>query len=494
MREIWIPELLLILFLILSLVRPFFKGLWAQDGLSWLPLISLLITIGIFPAYGFRPELLPLLVFNVFFSIINIPNLIFSGASRPGDDFRDENPLFTFLALVLLVAVVFPVFAFSPRLPPAESGANSVQIEEIRDERRNRDYFLRIYGPSAPFEQAQAGGSAGGPRPIIFLSPPEAGSVFAVDQISRSLGDRGFTVISWSRRGFDFPAGGKNRRNYQVSPAKMLRYWRVFRKGTFLQKANEQGQSLETGRLEDIEFLLGRIRGSRLWEGQPLILVGFGAGGSALAYLAETSGFTARFGNIKGIIAVESRFWSAYRSDTPVLPQVPAGASRFLRLRTQAANWFRGLGARKTSGFSRLPRPTVPALYLVSDRALNLGDEKSPYRAVFEILRNSNAPAALAALEGAGPLDYSDYPLSHPVYSFLFPGRKSAARNSTKKNGKSVEDTANIIGNFSAMLLEADVRTQADALNIPEKHRLSGAIHTETRSWNLPDLRYILSR
>jgi hypothetical protein len=320
--------------------------------------------------------------------------------------------------------------------------------------------------------------------------------VFAVDQISRSLMDRGFTVISWSRRGFDFPAGGKNRRNYLVSPAKMLRYWRVFQKGTFLTKANEQGQSLETGRREDIEFLLARIRGSRLWDGQPLILAGFGAGGSALAYLTEIPGFTARFGNIKGIIAIESRFWSAYRSDTPVLPQVPAGAPWFLRLRIGAANWFRSLGAQKISGFSRLPRPTVPALYLVSDRALNMGDEKSPYRAVFEVLRNSNAPAALAALEGAGPLDYYDYPLSHPVYSYLFPGRKSAAQNSLKKSDNFVEDTASIIGNFSAMLLETDVRTAPLEASppLPEKRRLGGAIHTETRSWNLPDLRYILSR
>jgi hypothetical protein len=228
----------------------------------------------------------------------------------------------------------------------------------------------------------------------------------------------------------------------------MLRYWQVFRKGTLLKKANEQGQSLEAERQEDIEFLLARIRGSRLRDGQPLILAGFGAGGSALAWLAETPGFTVRFGNIKGIIAIESRFWSSYHSD--------------------------------------LPRPTVPALYLVSDRALNTGDEKNPYRAVFEIVRNSNAPAALAALEGAGPLDYYDYPLSHPVYSFLFSGRKSAAQNSLKKSSNSVEDTATIIGNFSAMLL-------GDGPAMPEKRRLGGAIHIETRSWNLPDLRYILS-
>jgi hypothetical protein len=216
--------------------------------------------------------------------------------------------------------------------------------------------------------------------------------------------------------------------------------------------------------------------------------------------LAETPGFATRFGNIKGIIAIESRFWSLYRSDPPVLPQVPDGAGWFLRFRTQAANWFRGIKAQKISGFSRLPRPAVPALYLVSDRALNTGDEKTPYRAVLQVLRNSSAPAALAALEGAGPLDYYDYPLSHPVYSFLFPGRKRGAQRSLKKSDNPVEDTASLIGNFSAMLLEADqaVRTaQGEAplsLGMLEKRRLSGAIHTETRSWNLPDLRYILSR
>jgi hypothetical protein len=109
-------------------------------------------------------------------------------------------------------------------------------------------------------------------------------------------------------------------------------------------------------------------------------------------------------------------------------------------------------------------------LYLVSGRAWDQRPGKNRYGAVFETLRNSPYPAALAGLEGAGPLDYTAYPLSHPIYPALFPGLgKRAAK------GTALADTVvTIMTNFAAALPE------------------SGS-SLEIRSWNLPDLQYILT-
>ncbi|MDR0655688.1 MAG: hypothetical protein LBG22_05175, partial [Treponema sp.] len=85
MSEIWIPGLFALLFLLLSLLRPLFKRLWPLEGLAWLPLLSLAISLGIYPAYGFRPETLPLAGFEILLTILNIPAMASGAASRPND-------------------------------------------------------------------------------------------------------------------------------------------------------------------------------------------------------------------------------------------------------------------------------------------------------------------------------------------------------------------------------------------------------------------------
>jgi hypothetical protein len=126
-------------------------------------------------------------------------------------------------------------------------------------------------------------------------------------------------------------------------------------------------------------------------------------------------------------------------------------------------------------------------LYLVSDRVLDENPGKSPYEAVYAVLNNAPGPAALICLEGAGPLDYTDYPVSHPVYSALFPGLGKKGR----KGRDQVEATLRIMGNFAALLPEPGGEYPVGGGRsgpVP-----GGGIHIETRSWNLPDLRYILS-
>ena len=119
MREIWVTELIITFFLILFFLRPLVKGLWPLDGLVWLPMLAMGLTIAIFFAYGFRPECIPLLLFEFLLNLANIPALVSSAASRPNDDYHDRSPIFTSAAFVLLGGVIFVMFFFSPQIFPA---------------------------------------------------------------------------------------------------------------------------------------------------------------------------------------------------------------------------------------------------------------------------------------------------------------------------------------------------------------------------------------
>jgi hypothetical protein len=111
-------------------------------------------------------------------------------------------------------------------------------------------------------------------------------------------------------------------------------------------------------------------------------------------------------------------------------------------------------------------------LYLVSGRALDVFEGQNPYQAVFDTLRSGSGPAALAAIEGAGPLDYQDYPLTHPIYSYLLPGQETARQISEDPIG----DTASIIGNFASILWG-----QAEIGALP-RYAISGSLYTESKS------------
>jgi hypothetical protein len=479
MMEIRILEGIALLFLFLSISRPLIKGLWPLEGLVWLPFLSLGITLGLYPAYGFRPETLPLVFFEILLVFFNLPAMGATLVLRPNDAYRDRSPFFTLSVLFFCAAAGVFALVFAPKTPAIPPG--EVRTLAVRDESRDRDYFLRIYRPS--------GGSR--PLPLLFVIPPEAGSVSSIDGICAGLQNRGFTVISYSRRNFDFPAPGTGGRNYFCSPAQVYRLWTAFRSGFKYQKANDRGKALETARMEDIEFLLPHVILNRGEGTLPLVMAGYGSGGSALAYLADSPGFGAGGVPVRGIIAVEPGFWRSCRAEDAPPAVVPAGASWFAQARVEMQNRFAGLKARQVSPSGPAPRPSVPALYLVSSRAADPGPRGDRYRGVYAALDAATQPAALVYLAGAGPLDYTGHPLANPVYSALFPGSRgsSGSRGGEDDGGLElkgqdlVNAAAAIIGNFSALLADAP----------PQGGEPIPGLHIETRSWNLPDLRGILT-
>lgn len=502
MKEIWIPESIMVVFFALPLLRPLVKAFWEIDGLVWLLLLGLGIAAGIFPAYGFRPECLPMLAFAICINFMHISSFISSSVSRSSDDFHERGFAFTGISLALLAAAAWVMFAFAPAvsfglatdglttggLATGSLTVEGVEMKTLRDTVRKENFFLRVYTGTVD-SAADTAIHRDTVRPVIFLVPPEAGSVQAVDRVCAALRERGFTVVTYSRPGFDSPATGETGRKHPAALARRRSFWRAFRTGTTHAAANELGKTIEAERRNDLEFLLPRVMA--LWgnagrlSGTPLILAGYGAGGSALLALSEDSGFTARYRNIKGIVAIESQLWSAYQAAQPAPLALPPGANRFQRWRAQLSSRLDALKPKKTGALGTLPKPGLPVLYLVSDKALHGRRGQAPYRAVLTMQREySPVPSALAALSGAGPLDYCDYALSYPLYSFFFPGWRHAP-----KSKNPVEDTASLMGNFARMLLERE-QAAAEGENpqpfaprviLPEKRSIDGEVYLENR-------------
>ena len=442
-NEIWVPGALAALFLGIPILRPFVERLRALDGLALLPLVALGILVGIFPAYGFRLEVVPMLVFAVLRNLAGLFSLVASKLSRVNDPTQEISPFRTAFALVLLVTATIPLFAFSPRINTrlereTEPPAHVVVPWGFS----GRERVLRVYGPVLA------------DRPLVFMIPSEIGGAVSVELVSEAMRDNGFTVVTYSCQEHDAIFVDRDGRR-RLSLSRLLAHWRVSRRATDLASVNERGRSIEAARRADVEFLLPRLPellGLARDDMPPVLFVGHGAGGSALAGMAGEGGFLARHSDALGVVAVESHLWSSFQNE-PREPVPLTDGSAFERLRISLGNWLDDRRVQRVTRAAPLPEAGLPVLYLVSGRALDAGAQRE-YQAVFDALRTGGGSVALAAIESAGPLDYQDHPFTQPMLSFFMRGLRGAGRSENP-----IGDTAGVIGNFASSLLE---RRQAE--------------------------------
>jgi hypothetical protein len=459
MREIWIPELLACFFLLLALMQPFLRKLRASRGLVWLPLPAFFIAIGLFPAYGFRPEALPLVVLSIVITIIRLPYIL-STLRKSDDEYAEGRIFFSLSAIVLLCVSLAVIIVFSPvEIPVYASGVYTFSAQDGA----GRDYFFRVYRDQRDEgDQNEASGIYGEKRPLLVLVPPLYGSVGVLENLCGELLKRNFTVLTYSRRGFDAPALDEAGKAYGVSPAEWFRRGRAFLSGAGNLRDNERGRLLERERKNDILFVLsGVLRNPRLDEGLSLFdiagkdsvfLAAYDAGGSALLMLAGDEDFVRSRPFIKGIVAIEPPLWSAFVEEVREYGEPPPEASWFRRFWAGLGRRLDSLKPNKTAGPTALPKSGYPLLVVASDRILDDSPGRQ-HEAIRLCLHTTDQPAVLAALDGAGPLDYSDFPLKYPLVSAFFPGRRRDAFKALDAAG----GTASIIARFAFRVLEAEV-------------------------------------
>jgi hypothetical protein len=483
MWELRALELVIALFLALPLIRPFVRSLWPVAGLDLLPALAAGISIGLYPAYGIRPECFPLILYTLILNIMHFPALVSVLGRLQNDDFRNRGPVELGISLGLIFATVGIALWFAP-VSGTDLRSQGVNALTIRDEGRDRALYLRIYGPAEP----ETGGGETG-RPLMVLIPPAVGSLLAVDRICGELADQGFTVLSYSRQGIDAPAIRETGKGQWLPPSQTFRLLRVFFRGTKSAAANVLGRSLEEERKRDILFLLSAVRGNvGIGNALPagtdrgcIFIAGYGAGGAALISLSSAPGFTVRYPAVRGIIALESPLLSVLRQEprkTLDITREEAGWLRFFLadVSTRLAN----MKPKKINGMDTLPQPEIPALYILCDRILYTRNRGNRYATILESFRTSRNVAVLAAVPGAGPLDYSGIPEKYPLLKRFFPGELPPVWS--RKDY--APGTAALITNFSAALL-GDGSLQRTILDRNIYIGINGA-------WNFTTGEYIL--
>jgi len=455
MQEILIPKALITLFLFVFIIRPFIRKLRALNGLAWLPLLALLTIIALIPAYGIRPETLPLFVFAAVLSVVSISRIA-RGGGRLNHFRKGPSLIFSLPLLALLTVTAGIAFYFSPQKDTALSTQGVYTLRE-------REYNIRVY------TEREGRPSQ---RPLLVLLPPAPGSLAAIDHVAAELRNLGFTVLTSERSG--------------TGPAKLFRSLNAFFSGTSSARANARGRQLEDARKEDIRFLLSWISRNpqvdeRTWlfdiaSAEAVFLAGYGAGGSALVLLenlfsdsaaiqSSPGAFDSRGINIRGLIAIESPLWSVFRNDryqpfalTPGTPtevifdqEPPPPEGWFNSVRHGFGRRISEIGPQGISGLGQVPQIYTPVLFLVSDRSRESSYQSGRYRALLETFRSARGLAVLASADGAGPLDYSDFPVRHPLISAFFPGRSDTPFRNIEAPAK----TAAVIANFADGILES---------------------------------------
>ena len=476
MQEIWIPEFLMTLFLFLHILRPLVKQLKPMAGLTWLPLLTLLIGLVLFPAYGFRPEVIPLLIYAAVLAGNSISkqakdNAVF-GSIRRG------RIVFVLPPLLLLAVTAGTAFYFTPQKDLAFDTRGIYTLKAVSENNGvspgGKEYFIRIY--------TDENESPPSSRPLLVLLPPVLGSLEAIDQVSGELRDRGFTVLTYSRRGFDSPAfyipeEGKPER-YGISPVEWFRRFHAFISGTVSAGANAKGRALEDARKEDLLFLLSWIeQNPRLKEKTLLFdiasrdtvfLAGYDAGGSALALLGNS--LSPETIKIRGLIAIGSCFWSVYREEVPDIPVLPPEAGWLTSVQYGLNRWYLEMKSKKITDLGQIPRLSIPLLFLLPSKGRDPGGR---YLAAIRTYQAARGPATLISADGVGPLDYSDFPVRYPVITAILRGRGKPVWSNLEAPG----ETAGLISYFAAEVLKA----QGEAPSSLKKAALPAGLHVDAK-------------
>jgi len=481
--ELKILESLAVFCLFLSIIRPFVRGLWKLDGLVVCPLLSFFVILGVFPAYGFRPECVPLLLFSLFFTYANIYDLIALFYGLHSDAYRDRRPIFTVVIAIVFVCTAWICFNYAPSID-MELSTQDVETFSVRD--KDGELFVRIYGANetgTSYADENETGTENRIRPLLILLPPVAGSHSVVDGVCQALKNRGFYVLTYSRPGFDSPAFDGENIPVRLSIPRLFRLFSALTGGLNNTLANARSRELEEGRRRDMELLLRELAQNKTLQNKlgsgrnTIFLAGYGAGGSALTYLSGQDGFIALYPQIKGIIAVEAPLFSSMESNS----QFPRLQENTVSFFTRFTDFTRQFIPRKITHVENIPRPLLPVLFIVSDRVIQ--DRNGRYETILRALAASQNNAVLAAVPGAGPLDYSDSPRYYPILSILFPGASD-----TESHAAGPEITASLITNFAALVL-FEYPEELSLIKTP----LNGNIYFKTGGgWNIPNSRTIL--
>lgn len=114
MSDLFVSEILILLLLIPVLLRPFFRRLQVISGIAILPLLSLLLSMGVFAAGGFRFSFLPVFICVFLVFIFNFVRMVHLFTGLPSDWYSTSSIIQYVLLIIIFFGTVWCAVFFAP--------------------------------------------------------------------------------------------------------------------------------------------------------------------------------------------------------------------------------------------------------------------------------------------------------------------------------------------------------------------------------------------
>lgn len=443
MPDLGVLEILIAFFLFLPLTENYIKTFRYVTGFAFLPPIAFFCTLAIFPAYGFRPECVPLLIWTIIYNSINFHKLVPLLTGRDFSDYSGGRNIFALTALLVTAAASGAALYFLPETSPHEFNFDS---SFSNADAESRNYFINLYNVQNAGIDAET--------PLVIVVPPLLGSVSIVDGICAKLGERGVRLVSFSRENLDIPARGRLRENKEIKARypkiAILKKYLISMNSAWKNKsALEAARFFEQERMRDIEFILPLA--ARQFNSRNIYIAAYNEGASAAIILSAREDFIASHPELKGVIAIEGRMWTDYTIEEGE----DAGAASRENLITQLIkrmnikNFFYRNKKPAPAAPKTITPPRLPLLLLNADRISNKKTgwwtaAQGPYAAIEVLIDSRGGSIQSQTIAGAGADDYSDVPEKYPVISFFTRSASKRAAGNKNKGAAAI----NLIYNF----------------------------------------------
>jgi len=405
-------------------------------GLAVLPIIALLLSIASFPAFGFRPELLPLAFFTLFSSIGSIPRLS-DMAHKLRTDNYDGRWVFSLIKLMILLSVALFALLFLPKVEPVGWIAERTERDdtqviitrtiELTDDVRKVEWNVNAYHSRRNIIEDSNFKTTKSRMPIVLVACPILGSLAFYEEYCTSLASEGFLVVAFARK-INFNSG-------KLFGA----YWDVIFSSLFSGRtieADRVASRMEQDLVSDFSYLLQWLKsdiGTNKLEypgldSAPLSVAGFGSGGAAaLMYGVQSEEYSDLVAciSVEGVPAsfrqTEIRMGDIKNKHTR---SASVGRKVFLVIKENLLAVKRKIGFDGYLFVGKVPESAVPNLMVVSDKIGDTDNRDGRYAVLLRFLRVAKAMSALVSFEGAGFLDFTDAPRKYPVFSVFNRGLK----------------------------------------------------------------------
>jgi hypothetical protein len=402
MTELIIVESIIGVFLLLHIVRSYVDVFRETAGFVFFPSMALFCGIAMIPAYGVRPECLPLFLFTAVYTVLCFPSVIafFSRLkSRSGDTGR---PLLSFLAAAVLAVSLAAAFLFSPRDRPTADGTAKTQFT-VSDFAREVDLFVSYY--------------QGNGNDLVLVTPPVSVPLSMVEDICFAFKETGYKVLAFSRPSFDNIATDENGETVELPVFQRIK--RSMRAVNGIKTGDTTARQDAAEREADIRFLLSALKSNRrLRETVPyyenVFLLGYGAGGAAAIGLSGTRDFLRENPAVKAVAAIESVVLCdfsepEYEPDKNLLRNIGGRIGRFFK--------------KPPPRMENITRPAIPVLFVAGDGSQAKNRDRR-YGAVVQTMADAEAPFLFASVNGIHAIDFSAVSRKYPVFPLFIKGKK----------------------------------------------------------------------